>query len=522
MVVADGEAGRSRLADLLYMLPTELLEDVIGKYLRVDDWGKIDTALCTSHPLRGIYLNVLKSKIVELSVDNSEFWNMRLDKGIWKWIVARCVPVISWKNRNNYVRTKPMANERLSLLDISLSRHLTDAEIISIMKSRLHNLQSLNIRNCAQITDVGVAAIVSGAPNLVSLNICYCEDVTDNGLILISTGLPRLLSLEINACGKVSDIGIKSVAEELFNLQTLDIGACRKITDAGLIFLANNLSNLTSVVLAGGNYGSKLTDAGLTYIADKLHNLHSLHIGSCKLTDAGLEAISHGFPNLQSLVLKNCRHIHDSGIRVVAAGLHKLLKLSVIGCEKITDIGVAIAVNGVLQKLQCLNIIGCERSSEIGLTAIVNSGLPSLLSLDINSCAGNSDAVVEAIVYGLPYLQSLNISGRWSEPSYTRVTDRGLELIAKGIRNLECLTISFCDKCTDNGIVAIINGSLRLKSFDIAGCREVTDAGLATLFNLPSSNLQVLNIQYCNKISNACVTAISNELPNLKIILTDE
>ena len=249
MAVVDGKVGFGSLADLLCMLPTELLECVIGKYLSVDEWGKIDAALCTRHPLRGIYLNALRSNVLELSVDNSELWNMRLDKGIWKWIVARGVPVISWKNSNHYARIKYAANERLSLLDISLSKHITDAELTSIMNSRLHNLQSLNICNCVQITDAGVAAIVNGASNLLSLNISNCEDVTDAGLIIISTGLPTLLSLEINACGRISDIGIESVAKELINLHTLDIGACRKITDAGLNSLANNLSNLTSFIV---------------------------------------------------------------------------------------------------------------------------------------------------------------------------------------------------------------------------------------------------------------------------------
>ena len=49
------------LAELLCLLPADVSELTIAKYLSLDELGRLDIALCTRHPIRGLYLQALRS-----------------------------------------------------------------------------------------------------------------------------------------------------------------------------------------------------------------------------------------------------------------------------------------------------------------------------------------------------------------------------------------------------------------------------------------------------------------------------
>ena len=70
------------LAELMCMLPADVLELIIAKYLTRDEMGRLDIAMCTRHAIRGLYLHALRSVELQLSVERNDFWDKKLDIGI--------------------------------------------------------------------------------------------------------------------------------------------------------------------------------------------------------------------------------------------------------------------------------------------------------------------------------------------------------------------------------------------------------------------------------------------------------
>ena len=154
------------LAELMCMLPADVLELIIAMHLSLDELGRLDIALCTRHPIRGLYLQVLRSVAMQVSVERNEFWNKRLDKGILSWIVARGIRIVSLKNStidNEGVIAVANSNPPdLRLFDIDHCWIITDSGVTALANGNLVNLQSLNIGGCDEITDSGVTALANG------------------------------------------------------------------------------------------------------------------------------------------------------------------------------------------------------------------------------------------------------------------------------------------------------------------------------------------------------------------------
>ena len=78
-----------KLANLMFSIPLEAFELIFVNYLALNEWGKMDVALCTTHPLRGFYLQALRSELIQLKVEYNELWCHRLKRGILEWIISR-------------------------------------------------------------------------------------------------------------------------------------------------------------------------------------------------------------------------------------------------------------------------------------------------------------------------------------------------------------------------------------------------------------------------------------------------
>ncbi len=137
--------------------------------------------------------------------------------------------------------------------------HLADADLLSLRE--LHRLENLNLANCLNITDAGLAAI---SP---------LKDLRDLDL----SRKPAVLS---------------------FTFSSANPGA--KLSDAALMHL-RPLSRLTSLSLSG----NQITDAGLAQLSG-LRSLEVLELDDTPVTDAGLEHLKR-MPRLKFLSLVKTR-----------------------------------------------------------------------------------------------------------------------------------------------------------------------------------------------------------------------
>ncbi len=491
------------LADLLSDLPTELFASIIGTYLSLQDWSNLDRALCTRHPLRYRYLELLQShEIPGLSIEDNDLWDARLEKGVLNWITEKGIRVVSWKNSMiSMERLYTIANGLTSLqsFDISdeTSRHnkyrkrvLTDAGLNAIANGRLSELKSLNISGNTMVTNDGIRAIAKNLTNLISLDMSYNWKVSDFGVIIISNCLPNLQSLKLMECPNISDDSVIVIAKNLVNLKVLDISKCDMVSDEGIEALATGY----------------------------LPYLESLNIAYCSVSDDGIRFIANGnLTNLINLDISYCFMVSSDGIDALANSdnILQLQSLNMCGEARNDDDILAISMSNKLMHLQDWNINRCGITDEGVENAFLNSKLSHLNSLHLNGCWQVSTAGIIAVANRFPLLSSLHIGGQGSA-----FNDTGLGITMDRFIHLQLLDVSWSDNVTDSGLAAIATKLTNLKSLNLSFCRGVQSQGLVGVIGSKNLlKLKLLDLRGCVLVTNVVIGAISAEtMPELRLL----
>ena len=53
---------------LFCCIPSDILAKVIAEYLMFCDWSRLEVALCINRELKGLYLEALKSEIIQVNI----------------------------------------------------------------------------------------------------------------------------------------------------------------------------------------------------------------------------------------------------------------------------------------------------------------------------------------------------------------------------------------------------------------------------------------------------------------------
>ncbi|XP_062545208.1 F-box/LRR-repeat protein 14 [Armigeres subalbatus] len=92
---------------------------------------------------------------------------------------------------------------------------------------------SLDVSFCDKIADPALTHISQGLFHLRSLSLSACQ-ITDEGLARIAKSLHDLETLNIGQCARITDKGLESLAEELINLRAIDLYGCTRLSPIGL------------------------------------------------------------------------------------------------------------------------------------------------------------------------------------------------------------------------------------------------------------------------------------------------
>lgn len=92
---------------------------------------------------------------------------------------------------------------------------------------------SLDVSFCDKIGDQALIHVSQGLFNLRSLSLSACQ-ITDEGLLRVAKTLHELETLNIGQCARVTDKGLFTVAESLKHLRCIDLYGCTRITTAGI------------------------------------------------------------------------------------------------------------------------------------------------------------------------------------------------------------------------------------------------------------------------------------------------
>ena len=114
------------------------------------------------------------------------------------------------------VLTSPSVANTITTLDLS-GMDITDKQLETIVKT-FPNLTSLNLAECEDITDAGLAHLAQ-LHALTSLDLAYCSNITDAGLAHLAQ-LHALTSLNLYGCSNITDAGRDSLKQKLPQLNT--------------------------------------------------------------------------------------------------------------------------------------------------------------------------------------------------------------------------------------------------------------------------------------------------------------
>jgi len=167
---------------------------------------------------------------------------------------------------------------RLALHITRVSLHGTPlTTALRAFSRRIPALSTLSLRG-SDAVGRDVRAVCACFKSVTDLNLSGCDGLQDAHIAHIGAALPQLQKLSLNGCRDVSNAGLAALLTHCRTLHSLELGWCN-ISDTGLVSLAAISSSLTSLDLSGC---AMLTDRGVAALMRRCPRLASLQLEGCR------------------------------------------------------------------------------------------------------------------------------------------------------------------------------------------------------------------------------------------------
>jgi len=213
-------------------LPSDVIVDILSKWLSMRNVSRIDSALCSRHA-RTSLLGILASNpfATRESVDirNIEFM---------KWLCLRKIRLVNIGLNENF----PGLSEYLRLSAQTIrSIECWDWRNIDTIAIYCRELTSLNLSNTSVTENLN--ALLCFNPNLQVLSIEHILDFDSDDFCIQPQNLSQLKSLNLQ-CSLFDDEKLTNLIEGAKNLQQLDLSMCDDVTDKGVFAVLKNCPQL--------------------------------------------------------------------------------------------------------------------------------------------------------------------------------------------------------------------------------------------------------------------------------------
>ncbi|CBN75250.1 conserved unknown protein [Ectocarpus siliculosus] len=310
--------------------------------------------------------------------------------------------------------------------------------------AKLPALETLLLRGCTKVADLGILGLSRGAPSLTCLDLAGCTGVTDAGVAHLSSmvvggkleclrldglvglsddGLDALLLGDGDGLGGLARLGASRPLRA--SLRELDVSGT-SATESGLVRLLDP-SAAAAAAAASGEAGRGGAVVGRRRPPPlRLESLVLQH-GGGGITSVGLSALV-GLTSLTRMDLEGCR---GPGVTSQAlAGLARLVRLQWLSVAAVPafDDDALTAVCSSCNALRVLNLGSTSVARAAGL-ALLGSAM-----IDLSLAHTNIDDDTMDAVASLPRLTTLTLRG-------TAVTGAGVARLS-GLRGLRSLVLT--------------------------------------------------------------------------------
>ena len=282
-------------------------------------------------------------------------------------------------------------------LDISMCRDISDYGAISIGES-VPALKFLNINGCSRISDKGTRALCAKCWYLQTFSLedvfllddnAFRFDLAYDGRLAADENmLKNLVTLNLRDCVNVTDVGIQALSERCRKVETLILRGCDKITNTALIHLTNayedNFPMCDAFKTLDLSYCAGISAEGVLQILPACGILEDLRLsGMVSVDDNFIQEMCIKAGTIQRLAVEKCVFMSDAALCSMADYLW-LEYLDVTGCRRITDDGievVTVACNGIFSLL----LSGVHRITSRSINAI-SRNCTVIQELEVQKC----------------------------------------------------------------------------------------------------------------------------------------
>ncbi|WP_192804840.1 leucine-rich repeat domain-containing protein [Noviherbaspirillum aerium] len=419
-------------------------------------------------------------------------------------IILSMMPMNARKNyRLLNKRAEPIAASQLQHENVNSPQHLADVlnaygnaniQALSISGSAFADtdwntlpvsLEYLNLSQCQNLTDQGLAAALQRVPDLQHLDVSGCIRLTDQGIATALNHVPDLRHLNLSRCE-----GLRTVSLPLRRLEELDVSNCRHLLaiqapEDGFPALARfNLSSCGEIVAAE-----------LTPLLQRCRSLAELNFSFCRNL---AEVILSGMTALETIEARHCENL-----TTLRLDSHRILKkMNLAYNDSLVTVGV-----GNLPALEELDLstnvqLGQETNRQM-LDGVLQNAGTNLKRLNLKGRIPSDGAMPDLRLFAA--LDELDIS---------RASIVGSSLSERLPPSLKILKISDTG-ITDRHLSGVLRKQRNLEHLEVHRSRNVTSAGLRPLRRNFPLTLQYLGVDGCTKLSTEAKAKLRAVIPDV-------
>eukprot|EP00268_Persea_americana_P067304 TRINITY_DN9249_c0_g1_i1.p1 TRINITY_DN9249_c0_g1~~TRINITY_DN9249_c0_g1_i1.p1 ORF type:complete len:365 (-),score=53.04 TRINITY_DN9249_c0_g1_i1:69-1163(-) len=206
---------------------------------------------------------------------------------------------------------------------------------------------------------------------------------------------------------------------------------------------------------------------------------------------------------LTHLSLSWCKDNLNKLVLSLAPKFTKLQVLTLRQSKPQLEDDAVMAVASNCRDLHDLDLSQSRKLSDLSLYALAH-GCPCLTKLNISGCSSFSDAALAYLTSVCRNLKSLNLCG-----CVKTATDIALQAIAHNCSQLQSLNLGWCEGVSDKGVISLAFGCPDLRILDLCGCVLITDASVIALSNR-CHHLRSLDLYYCKNITDRSMYSLAN------------